>query len=78
MNYTVKSQKYLKMNKHLFIQEVLMQLQSFMHIGLLLITERLMDYMHAMEFYLIMRVQGEEKLLLREKSQEVYLELMQD
>ena len=34
-----------------------------------------MEYMLVMEFYLIMRVQGEAKPLLREKSHEVYVEL---
>ena len=44
-----------------------MLLQNFMHIGLRLTIERLMVFMHAMEYCLIMKVQEEEKHLLLEK-----------
>ena len=44
-----------------------MELQNFMLIGLQLIIERLIIFMHAMEFYLIMKVLSEEKRLLQEK-----------
>ena len=50
-----------------FIQEVLMQLLNYMHIGLLLIIEKHLEFMLAMEFSLITRVQGVVKLLLQEK-----------
>ena len=37
--------------------------QNYFHIGLQKFTENLMEFLHAMEFYLIMKVQGEEKHL---------------
>ena len=46
-----------------FYPEVLTVLQKFTHTGLQLITERPIIFLLAMEFYLIMKVQLEVKLL---------------
>ena len=54
-------------NELTHIQGLHMALQNYIHIGLLLITEKLMIYLLAMAYYLIMKVPGEVKLLLQEK-----------
>ena len=41
--------------------------QNFTHIGLLNFIGKLMEFLHVMVFYLIMKAQEEEKLLLQEK-----------
>ena len=41
--------------------------QNYMHTGLLLIIEKHMGFLHAMEFYLIMKVQEEEIVLCLKK-----------
>ena len=46
----------LKMKILLFIQEAPMVLQKYIHIGLHLIIENLINYLPVMEFYLIMKV----------------------
>ena len=52
----LEHQNLHKMKKLFFILEVHMELQNFMLIGLLQITERLIIFLLAMEFYLIMKV----------------------
>ena len=49
-----------------------MVLQNYMHIGLLLIIEKHIIFLHVMEFYLIMNHHEEEKHL----SQEKFLKLL--
>ncbi len=44
-----------------------MRLQNYMLTGFVLIIERLIIFLHVMGFYLIMKVQEEEKLLSLEK-----------
>ena len=67
------SEKLHKTKKHLFIQEALTGWLNFMHIGLQLIIEKLMVFMHVMVFCLIMKALFEEKHLLQEKLQELLL-----
>ena len=55
------------MKKHLFIQEVLMELQNYMHIGLRLIIEKHLIFLHVMGYFLIMKVQEEARHLLQKK-----------
>ena len=43
-----------------------MLLLNYMHIGLQLITEKLMAFMHVMAYFLTTRVQEEERPLLQE------------
>ena len=45
-----------KMKKHLFTLLVPMAFQNVLHIGLLKIIEMHMEFLHVMEFYLIMKV----------------------
>ena len=58
-----KVQENPNLKTRLFIQEVPMELQNYLLIGLQLIIGKLMVFLHAMEFYLIMKVQDEVKLL---------------
>ena len=50
-----------------FIQNPHTVLQNFTHIGLHQSIESLTEFLHVMEFYLIMKVQEEEKRLSQEK-----------
>ena len=50
-----------------FNQEVHMVLQNYMLTGLRSIIEKLMEFMHVMEFYLITSLRLGEKHLLQEK-----------
>ena len=56
LNFMVIPNKYPKMKKHHSILEALMVLQNYMHTGLLLIIEKLMIFLHVMEFYLTMNL----------------------
>ena len=67
--------KLLKMKKQTFILQVHMVLQNFMHTGLQLIIKKPIIYLLVMVFYLIMKVQEEEKLLLHKKLYKHYVEL---
>ena len=55
----VRSKKIHKMKTLIFIQGAHMAQQNYMHTGLLLIIEKHMGFLHAMEYYLITRVQEE-------------------
>ena len=55
------------MKKLHFIQGTHMGLQSCMLTGLQLIIENIIKFLLVMEFYLIMKVQGEVKHLLQKK-----------
>ena len=63
----VKLKNLLKQKQHLLIPKAHMRLLSYTPIGLLKIIERPMESMHVMEFFLIMKAQGEAKLLLPER-----------
>ena len=66
------------MKVRLFIHAVHMEWLRCMLIGLQLTIGNLMDYLLVMEFFLTTKVLGEEKLLLRGKSQEVSQEFNLD
>lgn len=59
-----KVQEIHRLKRLLFIQEVPMRQQRFIHIGLLLTIERHAICMHVMEYYLIMNHPLEVKHLL--------------
>ena len=61
----VEQEKNSKMKKHLFIQPVHMVSRNVLHTGLQSTIERLIIFLHAMEFYLITKVQLEVRLLLQ-------------
>ena len=50
-----------------FIQNLLMELLNYILIGLHQFIESHMEFLHLMEFYSIMKVREEVKLLLQEK-----------
>ncbi len=55
------------MKNQILFQNHLMEQLSFILIGLPRFTEKAMEYLHQAEFYLITKVQEEEKPLLQEK-----------
>ena len=55
------------MKKHLFIQEVPMELQNYMRTGLRLIIEKHLIFLPVTEFFLIMKVQEEGRHLSQKK-----------
>ena len=57
----------LKTKRHLFILKAPMVWQNFMLIGLQLIIENHTKCLHVMEYFLIMKVQEEEKLFVTRK-----------
>ena len=63
------------MKTHPFSQKVLMELQNYMLIGLLRITEKRTVFLLVMEYCLIMKDQNEVKHLLQEKLQEQFAEI---
>ena len=66
-NYLGKYKKKNNLRKQNFIPKVRMQHQNYLHIGLQKITGNLIVCLHLMEFYLIMNLQEEVKLLLQER-----------
>ena len=64
-------QKHLKTKIRLSKPESPYEQQNFMHIGLQKIIEKLITYLHVMEFYLIMKVRGVVRHLLLEKLLEL-------
>ena len=66
------------MKKPRFIQNLLMGLLNCMPIGSQLIIERLMIYLLAMGFFLIMNLQEEAKHLLQKKLQRRLLKLKKE
>ena len=75
LSYMEEMKKLLKMKKQTFILQVHMVLQNFMRIGLQLIIKKPIIFLLVTVFYLIMKAQEEEKLLLHKKLSKVYVEL---